>query len=229
MYVYLFAESRAVHCRTLYVPARSAVAPGGRPAYFPLLSRLPQREVGGIPLLFAVVYAHAVQHILNRSVGKATVALKTRNVKIHVAVARGICLALFNQSGNKVDYIVDILGSFKPHSRLVYRHIAHNRVYVFNSPPRVFVRRYARFFRAGYNFIVHVGIVARVRYCVALLFQILAHYIVYKRLKAVPYMRLARYGYAAGVHLYLALFERLKLFLSPRQRVVYPHRPSPHI
>ena len=225
--VYLVAERSAVHCRALYVPAGSALAPGRRPADFALLCRLPQREVGRVALFLGVLYPYAVEHVLHRPVRKATVSLIAGHVEVYVSARRGIRVTLLYEPGDEVLNVAYVFGGLEPYRRVVYVHLAHDGVNLFYGHCGILVRRYARLLRARDYLVVDVGIVARIGYRIPLLFEVFPYNVVYERLKAVTYVRLARDGYAAGIHLYFALFEGHEFFLSPCQSVVNSHLRSP--
>ena len=224
--IYLVAECGAVHSRALYVPARPALTPGGIPAYFALLCRLPQCKVGGVPLLVGVFNAHAVEHILDRAVGKAAVGGEAGHVEIDVSACRGVCVAAFYQLCYEVDYVADVFGGFKPYVGVVYAELAHYLVGIFNHHLGVLVGGDARLVAARDDFVVDVGVVARILYVIALLLKVFAHYVVDERLKAVAYVRLARYRYAAGIHLYFARFDGLELLFLSGKRIVNSHNNS---
>ena len=221
--IYLIAERRAVHRRTLYVPAGAALAPGRLPAYLALFRRFPERKVGGVSLINVVVHPHAVEHIFNRPVGKTAVSFKAVHRKVNVAVLCGIGVSAVYELLNKVDYISDIFCSFEPKRRLADVELRHNFIYFFNHIGGVLVRRYARFPRFCDNLIVDVGIIARISDIITLFFKEFAHYVVNERLIAVTYVRLARNGYSARIHFDLTLFQGNEFFLRARERIINFH------
>ncbi len=136
-------------------------------------------------------------------------------------------MPLFYEFTNKGNDVADIFGGFEPKRRLVDFGARHHAVDVFDHLLRVLVRGDPRLFGARNDLVVHVGIISRIRNFVALLFEKFTEHVVNERLKRVSDVRLARYGNAARVHLYFALFQRLKGFFSTGERVIDLHGRPP--
>ena len=138
------------------------------------------------------------------------------HVEIYVSVACGIGMTFIDQPLYEIDDVSDILRGFQPEIGIVHVETPHHGIDVFNHIFRIYVGGDPRFAGFSDDFIVHVGIIARIRHFIAFLFEIFAHNIVNQRLIPVPHVRLARNGDAARVHFHLVLFHRHEFFFLPR-------------
>ena len=223
MNINLVAESRSVHSRALYVPARAAFAPGRFPKYFALFCRLPKREIERIAFVLLVFDAHAFVSVLQLSAAEFSVIRKTLHCKVHVAARSRICVSAFDQFADEIDYIVNIAGGFEPHVGVVHVESAHKRVDALYHRFGIFESGYSRLARARDDLVVYVRIIASVCNGVSALLQILAYHVVYQRLIRVSYVRVARHRYTARIHIYTPLCERRKFFFSAAERIIDFH------
>ena len=224
MHVYLVAERRSVHCRTFDMPARSAFAPRRFPVYFAFFCGFPKREIERIALVFLVFYTHAFVRVFELSSAEFAIAGETLDGKIHVAPIRCIGMSLFDELGHEIYDIVYIAGCFEPNRRIVNLELAHEFVDFVNHHACIFERRYARFFGLCDDFVVDVGVVARIVDLVSDFLEILADYIVNECLICVTYMRFARNRDSACVHVDLPLVNGDKIFFFSGECVVNFHR-----
>ncbi len=100
-------QIRFCHCRTFYMPAWPAHAPGTFPFRLAWLCAFPEREIQGIFLLLARLHPGAGHQLVQAAPGKTAVMLSAAHPEINVSVRRGVCLAqihkLFAHGNDGID------------------------------------------------------------------------------------------------------------------------------
>ena len=162
MNVEVLAQLFAVHRRTFNVPARTAVAPRGWPAWFTLFRHLPQHEVHRVALHINHVNAGTGLELIQILTGKRTVGWVRRHGEHHVAVVGNVRMSADDQLFGDLDDFVNMVGR----ARLAVRtqNIQGVEVFVHLSDHAIHQRdkAFAVFIGALDDLIVDVGDVAHV-------------------------------------------------------------------
>ena len=220
-----FAEIAAHHGGALDVPARAALAPRGIPARLARLRGLPERKIHGFLFHFANVDARTRLQLLQRLVGKLAVLREFRGAKIHVAL-RFIGIALFDQSGDDGDDLIDILRRLRVNGRLADIHPLGVHPELLDIFLRHLGEGEALLIGAADDLIVDIRKILHKAHVVAAVFKIAAQHIEHAQRAGVADVDIVINGGAAGIDFDLTRCDRFQFFLLPGQCVINLHEKS---
>ena len=110
MNIEVLAQLFAVHRGTFNVPARTAFAPRGWPAWLALFGHFPQYEVHRVTLHVNYVNARPGLQLIQILTGKRTVGWVRRHGEHHVTVVRNVRVAACDQLFGDLNNFVNVVG-----------------------------------------------------------------------------------------------------------------------
>ena len=149
------AQQRAAHHRTLDVPARTPLSPGGIPGGFPRFGRFPQCEVetGALPIGGS---ASLAEHLIECSIAEFAVPLELLDLEIDIAV-RLVGVPLLDQILRETNDVIYVLGRLRELVNRVDSHRGEVRPVVFGHLTGDFGHREAAPIRFLDQLVIDVG------------------------------------------------------------------------